>query len=759
MLGDNGNDSSTKHDDFVDGSPASTATNGSSPEVSAMPRSSMSVKKPDHSLSKSVVENFVQQKVQVAIVTAAVTTGAAAYVLMLFIAMPISIHLLVNMQQKGCDPELTDDCFAATDESQTILTLTLSLLRTMTFLMGGTMGVLSDRYGRRPMLLIALTGYATTGLLLLIGWQTETVGLFIFGGIVLGASSPITPHGIAYVSDVSRPDRLATNMGYLQGLGYFCGLLLGAVISLGISQATRGAGAEEGESALAPYNDLFNISYGAGFGFAALMVIIMFFKLPESLHKDERATVVNWKKANPFGFLGLISRTKYLGLLWMSAAFGWMGVGAGESVTGGWWLRRYTQSDVNKFILFTVAIWIGSAFGAAIMTPLMEKLVGLKNTIHFTMIASISVGFGFAWAETAAVSYTAVGLSFLAAPVVPALISLLMGQVPSTEKGRLAGAIRSSEALAKLIGIVMMGNTFSIYIEPYTPELACVPLDYGSSNPANTCDCGVNTCPTYDPTNSSGRVFDESLPFYYEPAPCTLGNMSPIFDGKPSAHVAVQSPQPNPPVPQYFVDEGFVTRDDTCQGAGGIGDSDTRMLARQWCISAESMEARGLSAASAAIWNEEYGCPGFDFGLYVEDMPKYENMAACEADLASPTCNQTLFDETNNNPDSLNYDAEEFVAFTGIYTNITNGVEATCESFGQGEMNLCWQGVIADFPGLFPFVYASIFGTIAYLFFIVAEVFYKHEDCEYWRYKKSPASSAADAESPSDPAQVRPTNA
>ncbi|GBG25474.1 Hypothetical Protein FCC1311_016932 [Hondaea fermentalgiana] len=760
MLGNDGGmsmkmDQQEEQESPASTSPISTASTSTPPPVSDLERNT-------GRLSKSMVEDFRRQQFQVLGVTFAVTTAAAVYVLMLFIAMPLSIHLIVNQEKNGCDPEISDDCFAATDESQNTLTLTLSLLRTMTFLMGGTMGVLSDRWGRRPVLLVALCGYATTGALFLIGWKVQTTALFILGGMILGAASPVTPHGYAYVSDVSRPDRLATNMGILQGGGYFLGLLTGALISLAISEATRGQANDDDDvpgTAMEPYNKLFNLSYSVGLCFAGLTCALMFFFLPESLHKDERKRSIDWKKANPFGFVPLVARSRYLLCLWISAAFGWMAVGASESVTGGWWLRRYTQSDVNLFIMFVVMIWLGSAFGAAIMTPIFVRVLGLKGSIHFTMIATILVGIGFAFSPTVNISYTAVGLSFLAAPVVPTQLSLIMGQVPATEKGALAGAIRSSEAFSKLIGIILLGTTFATDIEDYRPDVSCVPSDYSSSNPVNDCPCGVNTCPTYDPTNSSGRVMDAANPFYYEANLCSLGRLSPLFAGKPGKYVELRSPEPTPIVPQYFVDQGLVSREGTdCQGGGGLGDSMELELDRQWCISAESLEARGLSAASAAIWNQEYGCPGFDFGLYVADLALHENEVACEADLASPDCNQTLFDQTNSNPDAYNYDDEEFELFTGVYNNITTGVDATCETFGTGAMNLCWIGVTGPFPGLFPFVYFSGMGILAYLFFIAAEVFFRSEDAEFWLHKQAPKSSPTEESSTDNRASVLPNN-
>jgi len=417
---------------------------------------------PNHGLSKSVIQDLRVERKVVTLMTFAVLAAAAGYIVSIFIAAPLSIHLIVNEQEKGCDPNQRDDCFAPTDESQLQLTLVLTLLRIMTFLMGSFVGTLSDKVGRKPLIIAALCCYTVTGLLFLIGWVTSTVGLFILGGMVLGAASPVTPYGVSVIADISRPDRLATNMATLQGFGYFLGLMSGALLALAIGQATTG---QVEDPVKADYDKLFYGSYCTTMALCGSAALIVAFFKPESLHPDERVDSIDWKKANPFGFAAIVTRNPYIMLLWLSAFFGWMGVGAGEAVTGGWWLRRYTQTDVNQFIIFIVAIWIASGFGAVIMTRIYVALRGLKFAIHISYFFTIMVGVVFAVAPTVATSYVAVAITFFATAVVPTLIALIMGQVPANEKGALAGALRSSEALAKVIGIVLFGNTFAIYIE------------------------------------------------------------------------------------------------------------------------------------------------------------------------------------------------------------------------------------------------------------------------------------------------------
>ncbi|CAK9107822.1 Tetracycline resistance protein [Durusdinium trenchii] len=705
-------------------------------------------------LSSSVVTDPREERKRVSLVTFAVLCAAASYIVMLFIAMPLSIHIISN-KEDGCDLETNDDCFAPTDDSQRYLTLVLSMLRAMTFLFGSLIGTLSDKFGRKPLLLMALSGYTLAGILFLIGWSSETLALFLIGGMILGASSPVTPHGVAYISDVSAPDKLAQNMGVLQGFGYFFGLMGGALLALAISELTVGQEEDPNEAAVDPYNRLFYGAYGTGIFLSGAACILSFLVLPESLHEDDRVDRISVAKANPFGFVTIISRNMYLTMIYFSAFFGWMSVGASEAVTGGWWLRRYTVTAVEEFIVFIVALWVASGFGAAICTRLYVAVRGLKFAIHVSMIFSVATGIAFALAPTVATSYIAVGLSFVSASVVPTIAALLMGQVPANEKGSLAGALRGSEALAKLIGILIFGSLFANYIEEFTPDASCVPFDYNvGGNQANTCDCGVETCPVFDPTNTSGLVHPLQNPpgFYFQPDLCSLGQLSPTFGAKYGKYIPFpELDAARQIVPQSFIDLGFTTRSSgDCYDGGQRGTNGlTIETDRQWCLSVPAMVARftpsaGPTAAPglATVFNADFGCPGFDATTANADNDLFTNFQICEADPSPPGCDVADYDAVRfgsaNTYGGPNFtDVNDLLLNLGILQRAFapggSDPEEFCEAeYGTAEINVCWEGPIAEFPGLFPLLYLAILPAVSYVCFIVGEMLFVKDDARYW---------------------------
>uniref|UniRef100_A0A7S3LJ85 Major facilitator superfamily (MFS) profile domain-containing protein n=1 Tax=Aplanochytrium stocchinoi TaxID=215587 RepID=A0A7S3LJ85_9STRA len=602
----------------------------------------------------SAITDRAAERKRVSLITFAAFSGACAYIIMLFIAMPLSIHLIVN-GKNGCDPDIDTVCFAPTDTSQDQLTLTLTLLRATTFLCGSLVGAMSDRYGRKPLLIFALGGYALTGLCFLIGWKAQEEVLFVIGAIVLGAASPINPHGIAYISDISVPDRLAKNLGYLQGFGYFLGLMGGAGVSLVLSYVIVGEEEEAGEAGLDTYSTLFYAAYGAGTGLACCSTVTIILLLPESLVEQDRVDLAV-AKANPFGFVTLVTRNGYFFLIFMSGAFGWMSVGAGEAVTGGWFLRRFLIADVTYFVTFLVVVWVLSAFGAVIMTGVYVQYLGLKGAIHISYFFTILAGIVLAVAPNSAVAYGSVAIVFFATPVLPTTLAVIMGQVDGTENGALAGAIRSAEALSKLIGILIFGTLFSDFISPFTPASSCVPGTYPASR-ENDCECGVKTCPN-------------PATLQYEPSECTTGQLSSKVHGKYTKFVKEPTGGEDKPIlAQYYIDNiapldltalGFpgdanpFRRQSDCLGPGLIeneGKGLITKLPRAWCLSptiGENLFGFPFSAVfngggfpALDQPNVIQGCPDFDLQAFGADATHMRSTLCCTEDENNPTFNAT----------------------------------------------------------------------------------------------------------------------
>jgi len=680
-----------------------------------------------HGGGLSIVTDLKEERKRLTIVTFAVASGAASYIMMLFLAMPVSIHLIVN-QSNGCNPETDVACFSPTADSQTQLTLTLTLLRLFTFLMGSFVGTVSDRYGRRPMLILALLGYSTTAVLFLIGWVTQSLALFILGAIILGASSPITPHGVAYISDISPPDRLARNLGILQGGGYFAGLMFGAIVGLTVSILALGVEEETGSAGIEAYDRFFYGSYGSGLVLSMSSAITMMLFLPEPLHKEERTTSIDIKKANPLGFAVMVSRNPYIFSVWLCAFVAWTAVGAGESVTGGWWLRRYVMTDLKDFIIFVVVLWSASGFGSVILTGMYVKAWGLKGALHVSAIFTVLVGFALGFAPTVPTSYIAVVVSFFAAPVYALILALLMGQVGPLEKGALAGALRGSEALGKMIGIIGFGNAFASYIQEFTPDSSCVP-DEPLAGGANDCDCGIETCPILTPQLLADNT--TALVPTIVPSVCSLGQLSVRLIGKPSKFTEVYTPE-NPAVtlgllPPAFLESGALSRPEgECVGSG-LTQNDAGFetsIGAIWCIGAPVPSNTGLPNATVdalnantdLIQNAVLGCPGFNFAAAANPLAR-EAFYGAEGSLMTPE------------------KAGQVVA--AILSTDEDRLEQIEELCPDVKLNVCLLGPIASVPGLFPLLYLSGLGALSYLFFVIGEMCFVKNDKRFWTTKQA----------------------
>ena len=154
----------------------------------------------------------------------------------------------------------------------------------MSFLAGPILGLLSDRFGRRPVLLISLSGL---GLDFLFMAFAPTLAWLFVGRLISGATSGVFSTANAYVADVTPPERRARAFGWM-GSAFSVGFLAGPAIG----------------GLLGQYN--LRLPFMAAAALTLANAVYGALVLPESLPRERRTETFRWRRANPIGSLALL---------------------------------------------------------------------------------------------------------------------------------------------------------------------------------------------------------------------------------------------------------------------------------------------------------------------------------------------------------------------------------------------------------------------------------------------------------------------
>ncbi len=309
----------------------------------------------------------------------------------------------------------------------------------MQFIFSPVLGGLSDRYGRRPILLISLFGLGIDYLFLSLA--PNMIWIFI-GRIIAGICGASFTTATAYIADVSPPEKRAQSFGMIGaafGVGFIIGPLLGSVFSYFGVRAPFVAAA---------VLSLLNWLYG-------------FFILPESLPKENRRKF-DWKRANPLG--SLIQLKKHKTVLGLVGGMVLIYI-AGHAAQSTWtyftmekfkWNEKWIGYSI-AFVGVSVAIVLGG-----LMKPAM-KILGVKKAIYVGLTLYI-VGFTlFAFASKGWMMFAFMVPYALAGIAGPAMQGLISQQVPANEQGELQGALTSLISVTSVIGPLLMTSLFSYF--------------------------------------------------------------------------------------------------------------------------------------------------------------------------------------------------------------------------------------------------------------------------------------------------------
>lgn len=289
------------------------------------------------------------------------------------------------------------------------------------------LGILSDRFGRRPIILLSSLGSAVDCLILALA---PNLWWLFLGRFLSGATAASATASAAYVADVTPPERRGAAFGMLSaafGLGFALGPALGGLLA--------GFGLRVPFYVCAGLM-LANAAYGL-------------FVLPESLAPEMRQPTIAWKRANPLGSLKMLRRHRDLLGLVSSLFCSNLGVQS-FSVFVLYTIYRFNWSEAANGLGLT-------AFGAIAVVSSM--IVGrLIAKFGAQMVAVTGFGLGcvgfliYGFAPTGIVFACALPLTGLWSIAGPPIQSAMSRHVSATEQGELQGAIGSVRGVAMIVG-------------------------------------------------------------------------------------------------------------------------------------------------------------------------------------------------------------------------------------------------------------------------------------------------------------------
>lgn len=315
----------------------------------------------------------------------------------------------------------------------------------MQFLFSSVLGGLSDRYGRRPVLLLSLLGLGADYIFLALA--PSIFWLFI-GRMIAGISGASFTTASAYIADVSEPEKRAQNFGMIGvafGLGFILGPLIGGLFG---GFGTR-------------------VPFLIAAGLSLLNAIYGFFVLPESLAVANRRAF-DWKRANPVGMLLNLNRYKHIyGLILIIFLVSI----AGHAAQSTWtfitmykfnWGPAIIGSSL-AFVGLTVAIVQGGLIRVVI--PKIGEVKAIFVGFSFYLIGFVSFAFATeGWMMFAfMVPYALGGLGM------PAVQGMISNHVPANEQGEIQGVLTSLMSLTAIIGPLLMTSLFHYFTSKNAP--------------------------------------------------------------------------------------------------------------------------------------------------------------------------------------------------------------------------------------------------------------------------------------------------
>ena len=330
-------------------------------------------------------------------------------------------------------------------QASTTVGLLASLYALMQFVFAPVLGSLSDRVGRRPVILISLLGSGLDYILL--AWAPNLAWLFV-GRVVAGITGANFAAATAYIADISPPEKRAANFGLIGaafGLGFILGPALGGLLGdVGLRVPFLVAGGLT----------VLNFLYG--------LVV-----LPESLASKNRRPF-SWVRANPLGSLLALRRyPMVMGLVGTYFVFY-----LAHQVLPSIWVL-YTSYRYHWSVGATGASLAVVGLTAAVVQGGLTRIAVARLGEEKAALAGLFIGTlsyaGYGLATEGWMIYAILAVGSLAGITTPSLQGLISRNVGADEQGSVQGALVSLASVAGIVGPPIATGLFSHFISARAP--------------------------------------------------------------------------------------------------------------------------------------------------------------------------------------------------------------------------------------------------------------------------------------------------
>lgn len=326
-------------------------------------------------------------------------------------------------------------------EQAIVVTLLTSVYAVCVFLAAPGLGALSDRYGRRPVLLVCLLGSA-------IGYVVFGIGgalwILFAGRIIDGITGGTISTIFAYFADIIPSNQRTKYFGWVSaivGVGTVIGPTLGGLLAK------------------------FGYSVPMYFGaiITLLNVVYGIFFMPESLHNEDRLEKITFVRLNPFTQLASILSMKSIKMLLISGFLLWIPNGSLQAVFSQFTIDTFSWEPTVIGLMFSIMGFQDIISQSLIMPKLLLKL----NDKQIAILGMGSEIMGYAFIALSAL------LSFYPLFIIgmfifgfgdsifgPSFNGMLSKSVDSSEQGRIQGGSQSIQALARMIGPIIGGQIY-----------------------------------------------------------------------------------------------------------------------------------------------------------------------------------------------------------------------------------------------------------------------------------------------------------